>query len=104
MESFDIGILGFTYNSAGVFLDSIQIVKDNPLGGWKVSNSTREEVISWIQSNKRICLARRGPDTTIFMQGRKDPFIALTSVFCEEISGIKFIKATYDTGPCDDLG
>ena len=101
---FDIGVLSFSYDSAGELLQNIMILDRGQANAQQTHIVNREYLLSAAENGHRIYLMRENKAVNRSRLSEEMRYSRLRPILTLKVKGKLYLKATTDTSECDDLG
>lgn len=101
---FDIGVLSFSYDLTGEFMQNIMIIDRDQVRNHQTRIVDRDHLISALVEGLKVSLVRKWPGMNL-TPGYKGPeYAVLRRVDILTVDGKYYLKASNDISACDDMG
>lgn len=104
MDYFDIGVLGFSYDSAGIFMQNITIVERDQNRNYQTRVVNRDYLISINPRNIRVYLVEKWRGLRLTADTMCDQYAPIRRIELLTVDGQPYLKASLDRSAIDDMG
>jgi hypothetical protein len=101
---YDIGILAFSYEPSGEFMQNITIIDRDQAKNHQTHVVGREYLIDALVKGLSVNLAREWPGMRLTKEMEGPQYARLRPVTLLKVDGKLYLKASTDTSACDDMG
>lgn len=101
---FDIGVLAFSYDPTGEFMQNITVVDLDQSFNKQEHIVDRNFLIDALEVGMKVMLVDKWRGLNLSKATNGPSYAPLRRIFLHKSQGRTFIKSTTDTSPCDDMG